>query len=100
MRVAMQKVDGIQSVRVSLKDGLTILDLKADNRVTLAQLRQIIKNNGFVSKEARVTARGAVETAEGKSVFDVSGTLERLLISANPLRTADDWQFTVPSPAK
>ena len=27
----MQKVDGIQGVRVSLKDGLTILDLKPGN---------------------------------------------------------------------
>ena len=54
----MQKVDGVQSVRVSLNDGLTILDLKAGNAVTLAKLRQIIKNNGFVSKEATAVARG------------------------------------------
>ena len=53
----MQKVDGVQSVRVSLNDGLTILDLKAGNAVTLAKLRQIIKNNGFVSKEATAVAR-------------------------------------------
>ena len=60
MRVAMQKVDGVQSVKVSLNDGLTILDLKPDNAVTLAKLRQVIKNNGFVSKEAQIVARGSI----------------------------------------
>ena len=56
----MQKVDGVQSVKVSLKDGLTILDLRQDNAVTLARLRQVIKDSGFVAKEAQVLARGQV----------------------------------------
>jgi hypothetical protein len=96
----MQKVDGVQSVRVSLKDGLTILDLKPDNRVTLAQLRQIIKNNGFVSKEAWVSARGTPSTAEGRPIFDVSGTSERLLPSGSPQLSGDDWVFSVLPPPK
>jgi ribosomal protein L19E len=54
----MQKVEGVQAVRVSLNDGLTILDLKPGNAITLAKLRQIIKNNGFVSKDVSVIARG------------------------------------------
>ena len=54
----MRKVEGVESVRVSLNDGLTILDLKPANAVTIARLRQIIKNNGFVSKEANVIAHG------------------------------------------
>ena len=57
----MQKVDGVQSVRVSLNDGITILELKPGNAVTIAKLRQIIKNNGFVSQEAHVIARGRSE---------------------------------------
>jgi hypothetical protein len=96
----MQKVDAVQSARVSLKDGLTILDLKPDNRVTLAQLRQIIKNNGFVSKEARVTARGVSSTAEGKPIFEVSGTRERFLLSASPQQSGDDWVFSVSVPSR
>jgi hypothetical protein len=96
----MQKVDGVQGVRVSLKDGLTILDLKPDNRVTLAQLRQIIKNNGFVSKEAQVTARGASSSAEGKPIFEVSGTRERFLPSASPQQSGDDWVFSVSAPSR
>ena len=91
----MQKVDGVQTVRVSLNDGLTILDLKPGNTVTLAKIRHIIKNNGFVSKEAAVVARG---TLSDSKVFVVSGTNEQLTPSSPPQNVADAWRFTVPPP--
>ena len=56
MRVAMRKVDGVQNVEVKLKDGLTILELRAGNNVTLANLRTIIKY--FVEpRSARLACR-------------------------------------------
>ena len=97
MRVAMQKVDGVQNVRMSLNNGLTILDLKPGNAVTLAKLRQIIKNNGFVSKEATAVARG---TVADERTFVVSGTNERLSLSSPPQRSEDDWQLAVRTPDK
>ena len=96
----MKRVPAVSQVRVSLKDGLTVLDLKPGNTVTLSELRQIIKNNGFVSKEAQVTARGAVSTAEGKPIFEVSGTRERFLPSASPQQSGDDWVFSVSAPSR
>jgi copper chaperone CopZ len=95
VRVAIQKVDGVQNVRVSLNDGLTILDLKPGNGVTLANLRQIIKNNGFVSKEASVLARGA---PSGERRFVVSGTNEELALGAAPQQIAEDWRLTAIAP--
>ena len=91
MRVAMQKVDGVQTVRVSLKEGLTVLELRPDNTVTLSQLRAVIKNNGFVSKDAQIIARGAIRNG----MFDVSGTGEQLTTSA-PATAAEDgrWRLT------
>jgi len=91
----MQKVDGVQSVQVSLKEGLTTLELRPDNKVTLAQLRTVFKNNGFVSKEVQVIARGSVRS-DG---FDVTGSGERLS-TASPPTAADSgrWRFTVPAP--
>lgn len=91
----MLKVDGVQSVRVSLKEGLTILDLKPDNTVTLAKLRQVIKHNGFVPKDAQIIARGSTAFAEGHPVFDVSGTMERLALTTPARQIGDDWQLTV-----
>ena len=87
----MQKIEGVTSVAVSLKQGVTFLELRAGNTVTLAQLRMVIKHNGFVSKDATVTARGAVAGA----TFEVRGTGERLPLTKSPVsRAADTWEFT------
>jgi hypothetical protein len=94
MRVAMQKVDGITNVRVSLNEGLTILDPKPGNTVTLAKMRQIIKSNGFVSKEANVLARGS---ANGQRAFVVGGTNEQVSLSTAARQVGGDWQLTVPA---
>lgn len=93
----MQKVDGVQAVRVSLRDGLTILDLKPDNAVTLAKLRQIIKDNGFVSKEATATARGDIIRP---MTFVVSGTREELQLASEPRQSGENWGISVPAPAR
>jgi hypothetical protein len=93
----MQKIDGVETVRVSLNQGQTVLDLKPGNSVTLAMLRQVIKNNGFVSKEAQVAARGAPVAGRDES-FEVRGTGERLVVASKPQRSGDAWQFTVKAP--
>ena len=79
----MQKVPGVESVRVSLNDGLTILDLKRGNTNTLARLREVIKNNGFVSKEAAVIVRGDVLIRDGQLVIEVAGTHEVFVLIAD-----------------
>ena len=95
----MKKVPAVSQVRVSLKDGLTILDLKAGNTVTLAQLRQIINNNGFVSKEAQLVAAGTPRSDGTGERFEVSGTGEQLPSSTKPVaEVSGQWRFT--SPAK
>ena len=95
----MQKVDGVQAVKVSLKEGLTILDLRPDNTITLAKLRQIIKNNGFVSKEATGVARGAPNASADRQ-FTVSGTREELTLAEAPKRIGDAWQLQIRAPTK
>ena len=93
----MQKLDGVESARVSLKDGLTILDLKPSNRITLAEVRQVIKRNGFVSKDAQVVARGEPKTIDGRRIFEVLGTDEKLTLEGEPERVADTWKLRVKS---
>jgi copper chaperone CopZ len=86
----MQRVDGVQSVKVSLKEGVTALDLAADNKVTLAQLRTVIKNNGFVSRDAEIIARGIVSGDN----FEVSGTREQLRMAGKPTSSPDgSWRL-------
>jgi hypothetical protein len=94
----MKKVPGVAQVRVSLNDGLTILDLKPGNTATLAGFRLIIKNNGFVSKEANVVARGMVATDQ--RTFTVGGTNERLLLLSPPQAGGDDWRLVIRPPGQ
>jgi hypothetical protein len=85
----MRKVPGVTAVRVSLNEGLTILDFNQGNTVTLVQLRTILKNSGFVSREARLEAIGSA-TADGQGlVLTVSGTGEKFaLLAGGTTRTA------------
>jgi type IV secretory pathway protease TraF len=94
----MKKNTAVAQVRVSLKDGLTILDLKPGNTATIAEFRNIIKNNGFVSKEVSAVARGNV--AADQRTFTVAGTNEQLPLSAPPERNGDGWKIAVQAPAK
>jgi len=87
----MRKVDGVETVEVRLNQGLTILDLKSGNKITLIQLRSVIRNNGFVSKEATIIAVG---TLQG-SVFRVGGTNEMLAVAAPPTQAGVEWKFVV-----
>lgn len=87
----MQKVNGVETVRVSLKEGLTILELKPNNAVTLSQLRTVIRNNGFVSREVQIVAKGTPRDG----VFEVSGTNERLKVGGTAKATEDGkWHIT------
>ena len=70
------KIDGVESVIVSLNQGRASIVLKQGNTVQLAQMDQAVKNNGFTPKEARVKVRGQVTVTEGKSKFKVLGTSE------------------------
>ena len=90
----MQKVDGVKSVQVSLKQGVTTLELRPENKVTLAQLRTVIKNNGFVSRDAEIIARGIVTGDK----FEVSVTREQLRMAGKPTSTADgNWRIVSPA---
>jgi hypothetical protein len=80
----MQKVPGIASVRVSLNEGLTVLELKPGNTVTLVRLREIIRNNGFPTRDALIVAAGATIQAGNGLTFEVAGTAERFPLSATP----------------
>ena len=78
----MQKVTGVSSVRVSLNEGLTVLDLKPGNTVTLARLREVIRNNGFVTKEAQVVAVVSAVASASELSLEVAGTRERFSVRA------------------
>jgi copper chaperone CopZ len=74
MSAAVKKVDGVESVELVPAKGAAVVRLKTDNKITLAQLRRIIKSVGYDAKDATVTARGRFVDAGTK--FDLlNGTI-------------------------
>jgi copper chaperone CopZ len=84
VRVAVQKMPGVESVEVSLERAIVDVRLRAGNRVTLAELRQTIRNNGFNSREAMVTVDGSLVQRHGGPALAVAGTTAVLPIVADP----------------
>jgi copper chaperone CopZ len=74
VRVAIQRLPGVEAVDVSLERAVVDIRLRAGNAITLAQVRDIIKRNGFTSKDAAVTAIGTLVERGGKAALEVSGT--------------------------
>jgi copper chaperone CopZ len=72
--VALNKLDGIEKVVVSLNEGAATLTLKPGNRITVEQVREIIRKNGFDPKDAKVRATGTVVARDGTFALQVSGT--------------------------
>ena len=86
MRVAVRKLEGVESVDVSLERAVAEIRLAPGNRVTLARLRQLVKDNGFTSKEAVVTAIGTLIERDGKPALSVAGTDMVWLLTPDPQR--------------
>ena len=88
MRVAIRKLDGVESVEVSLERASAVIRLRPENRVTLPQLRQIIKNNGFSAREATIAAVGTLVERGGRPAVSVTGTDIVWLIASKGGRTS------------
>jgi hypothetical protein len=81
--VALQKQRGVEAVEVSLEKAIVDVRLRAGNGITLSQIRDIIKSNGFTSREANLTAVGTIVERGGSLLFEVSGTKIALRVVAN-----------------
>ena len=71
MSVALKKLDGVESADVSLEKATADIRLKPGNTITLPQLRRIIRQAGYPTKDAQVDARGAVVERNGKPALDL-----------------------------
>jgi copper chaperone CopZ len=65
----MQKLNGVESVEMSLERASATIRLRPGNRVSLPALRQIVKDNGFRATEATSPASGQswIVTADRRS---------------------------------
>jgi hypothetical protein len=64
VRVAVRKIQGVDSVRVSLNQAAATIWLRPQNTVTIGRLREAIRSNGFTPKAAAVRVTGRVVEAD------------------------------------
>lgn len=78
----MKKLPGVESATVKLNEGRAVLALKPDNTLTLGQVRESVRRNGFTPRDARVTAIAEIVSGDAlrlrvtgtQDVYDVRGT--------------------------
>ncbi len=84
MSVAIKKVNGVDSVKVSLNEGLADIKLRDGNKVTVEQIRGIIRKNGFTPKESQAQVAGKVVERNGKPALEVTGLDQVYLLADAP----------------
>jgi copper chaperone CopZ len=83
--VAIKKVDGVESVEVSLEKASADIRLKPGNAATLSELRRVIRRSGYPTKDAQVEARGTFVERNGKPALDLqNGSFLELSASPSP----------------
>jgi copper chaperone CopZ len=85
--VAVQKLDGVESVEVSLERAVADIRLNPGNAVTIDRLREIVKTNGFAPREAVVTAVGRLLDRGGTPAIELAPATT-LLLAADPANAA------------
>ena len=88
VRVAVEKIDGVEAVKVSLNEGMAEVRLGPENHVTLRQVREAILANGFTPKAADVRVTGRIVAQGAALALVVPGSAERYLLGA-PRGAAD-----------
>lgn len=73
MSVAIRKVPGVESAKVSLNKGEALLKLKPGNSVTVERIRQIVLDNGFTPTDSEVEVVGKIIERSGKPALSLSG---------------------------
>jgi copper chaperone CopZ len=69
--VAVRKLDGVETVEVSLAKSAAVITLKPHNTITLPQLRRVIRSSGYPTRDAQIEARGRITERGGKPVLDL-----------------------------
>jgi copper chaperone CopZ len=111
--VAVKKVNGVESVNVSLNEGRASIRFKPDSTGKYDDVRTNIEKNGFSVKDAQVRARGKLQRLGSAIQLVVSGSGETFILSpadASNAKLVNDLQgrvgqevvleATVPAPEK
>ena len=84
VHVALKKVTGVDSVDVSLNQGLATVKMNPGNKITVPQLWQIIHSQGYTPKATTVLVRGTMAGTHGAPELKVLETGEVIALRPDP----------------
>jgi len=88
---SVERLDGVKTVDVNVKTGLLKIELSPGNTFKMARLRKVIRENGFRSMEATITALGSFNVL---SKFEVTGSGEAYDVAQPPGKDLGPVQLT------
>lgn len=74
MRVAVEKLPGVTEALVSLEEGHVVVHLDTPNDLTIAGLRNAIRDQGFTPRGAMVRVAGRLEAVESALRLSMPGS--------------------------
>ena len=91
MSVAVRDIDGVDSVSVSLNDGLAVVSFSTDNHAPVAEIRRAIRENGFSPKSAEIVMVGIVERTGDGMFLRVPEGNQHFRLEAHPDAAPLSW---------
>jgi hypothetical protein len=82
--VVVGKIEGVESVKVSLKEGVATIQFAPVNRVTVSRIHEAIRSNGFTAREAEVRVAGSLVQRADALTLVVPGTNEVFVLQDAP----------------
>lgn len=84
VRGALKKFPGVESVDVSLNQGVARVKLSPGNAVYVEQFWDAVRKNGFTPRQTHVVVHGAVLVTRGKLLLKVTGTSRSYELVSDP----------------
>ncbi|MGH9159489.1 MAG: heavy-metal-associated domain-containing protein, partial [Vicinamibacteraceae bacterium] len=78
----MEKLPGVESVKVSLNEGRAIIQFKPGNAITMTECRQSAERNGFTPQQAVINAQADVMAKGNRLELRISVTNDTYDVAA------------------
>jgi len=86
--VALKKVPGVETVNVSLNQGLATVKLKPGNTLSVPRFWELLHEKGYTPKATAISVRGEVSGTPGTLQLKVTGTNDILNLVPDPKNAA------------
>ena len=88
VRGGLKKIEGVHEAKVSLKEGVATIEFTPSNRIRVAQVWKVVRDNGFTPRASVIRAAGVV-AMRGDTVFVTVTGSEESFVAENADATSD-----------